>query len=137
MGWLQDDARIAALIYRDGKDLWRDLKLAIRTAVDEYNRIYCEPGHPDLSYNGCEYLNDDCARVRIIPQPPGREEVSYEIMFLPDERRIQGLNLDLGVEGGKVVLKAGGEMVTIEEASRTMLKPLLSRLPPRQPNITL
>jgi hypothetical protein len=34
--WVEDDARREALIYRDGPEVWRDLKLSLKQEVDVY-----------------------------------------------------------------------------------------------------
>lgn len=52
--WVEDQARVEARIYRDGREVWRNLKLSVRQALDDYTRIYSPPGMQEVAFTDCQ-----------------------------------------------------------------------------------
>lgn len=94
MGWVEDDATIKAILHRDGREAWRDIKTSIRQAVDDYTRIYSPPGAVEIQYAACVPTTDNCIRVRIVPNP-GEQDKSFEIRFDPEQQRYNAMFLSL------------------------------------------
>jgi hypothetical protein len=135
--WVEDDARINAILFRDGPELWRDLKSSLHQAVKDYTRIYSPQDVVEVQYTDCTPVSEECIRVRATP--PGKPDISVEIRFSLENQQIQcsgNAGFTMAVESGEVVIKnKDGMKVTIEDASRTILKPLFDNLPRRRPNI--
>ncbi len=83
MGWIEDKARREAQIYRDGPEIWRNLKLSIRQEVEDYTRIYSPPGTMEIQFADCLAITENCIRVRTVAQP-GIANASHELTFFPE-----------------------------------------------------
>jgi hypothetical protein len=137
--WVEDDARIQAILFRDSPELWRDLKSSLHQAVKDYTRIYSPPDVVEVQYTDCTPVSEECIRVRAIP--PGKPDTSVEVRFSLENQQIQCSGdaiFTVAVESGEVVIKdKDGIKATIEDASRAILKPLFEKLPRRRPNIAM
>jgi hypothetical protein len=137
--WVEDDARLEALVYRDGPEVWRNLKVSLQQAVADYTKIYTPAGEQEVEYTDCRPVTTDCVRIRIIP-PPGKGDTSFEIRFSLEEKRIKCADskaqFTLAVQDEQVILQnEDGKAVSPEDVSRAILKPLFDKLPRRKPNI--
>jgi hypothetical protein len=136
MSWIEDDAKRLALIYRDGPEVWRDVKVSLRQAVDDYTKFFSPEEVPEVQYADCHPISANCVRVRTIP-PPGKQDVSFEVRFDPDRQiiicREAPVEFSLAVSEGKVVLQEEGKIMSAEDACRRILTPLLAKLPRRPP----
>jgi hypothetical protein len=140
--WVEDDARRDALIYRDGPEVWRNLKLSLEQEVGKHVEIYDEPGTESIQFTNCLPISEDCVRIRILTPPVRYPPISFDIRFSVKEKRITCVDTDtkfsLAVESQRVILlDKEGKTVSIEDASRAILGPLFSKLPQRRPNIRL
>jgi|SRR5579863_255522 len=137
--WVEDDARILAILFRDGPELWRDLKSSLHRAVNDYTRIYGAPDAVEVQYTDCTPASDECIRVRATS--PGKPDTSVEIRFVLENQQIQcsgNASFTVAVESGEIVIKdEAGKKITIEDASRAILKPVFDKLPRRKPNIAV
>src|SRR5678816_3566920 len=120
--WVDDQARIEATIYRDGPEVWRNLKLSLRQAIEDYTRIYTPAGMVEVEFTDCAHTTENCLRVRAIPQP-GKPDTSYEITFSIDKRTIecskQNTSFWLALLDGKVIIQdKDNKTVSIEDVSR-------------------
>lgn len=145
MGWVEDDARSKAILHRDGPELWRDVKLSLRQAINDYTRIYTPAGQIEVEYTDCKPVDPNCARVRIIPGP-GRNEVSFEITLdaanwiikcdsVKSTFRIEAMGQAHGYSAA--IVDENNKTVLPEDVSREYLEPLFSELPSRRPNIPI
>src|SRR5205823_8527575 len=75
-GWVEDDARKEALIYRDGPEVWRNLKLSLGQAVHDYTRIYSPPGTVEVEYSDCAPVTEYCVRIRV-PIPSATKPITH------------------------------------------------------------
>jgi hypothetical protein len=138
--WVEKSARKHALILRDGPELWANLKVYLRQAVEDYTRIYTPTGEVEVQYSNCLQVTENCVRIRILA-PPAKENVSLEIVFDPAKNSISWgkSTLDAAAEDDDVVVlkDKSGKSFDLEEISETILRPMLNKLPRRKPNITL
>jgi hypothetical protein len=134
--WVEDEARAEAMLYRDGPEIWRDLKVSIKNAVEDYTRIYTPPGTVDVQYMDYQKAGETSILLRIDPGS------SFEIRFDPETHKIvcaQGqVELLLVMRDGEIAIRGPhGELESLEDASKAILKPLFSKLPHRRPKIDL
>jgi hypothetical protein len=144
VSWLEDEAIERAILYRDGPEVWRDIKASIRQVAEDYTRFYSPPGTVELQYTACTQTTDNCVRVRIVPAP-GIKDTSFEITLNPDSWKIQCDGLKAVVfsltvaelPNGNIVgiVDGDGRLVTAEDVSKAFVQPLIDKLPPRPPNI--
>jgi hypothetical protein len=87
MNWLEKLATGDADFERDGAEVWRNLKLAAETIVNSFNVIYCQHNRPDFEFIDCTEVNENCFRVRQIPNA-GDAERYFEVRFNPARRVI-------------------------------------------------
>ncbi|HUJ22878.1 MAG TPA: hypothetical protein VLX58_15200 [Bryobacteraceae bacterium] len=136
--WVEDEARIQAVLFRDGPELWRDLKSSLHQAVKDYTRIYSPPGMIEVQCTDCASRAENCVRIRVVP--PGKPETSAEVHFSLENQQLECAGkvvFMVAVESGEVLFEdMGGTKATIENVSRALLKPLFDKLPRRKPNIS-
>jgi hypothetical protein len=134
---------------RDGPELWRNLQVAVEIAIKSWRRIYSYAQARELEYEKCPEITENCFRVRTVPGPQGKERY-FEVMFDPDagsisvrpEKYQKVFGMDVNSEGKVTLIKPpnSGEPetpVSIEDASRYLLKPFLDEFGLRRPLVTL
>jgi hypothetical protein len=139
--WVEEDARSEALLDREGPEVWRDLKASIRQGVADYTRIYTPEGTVEVQSGSCLIHSESCIQVRTVP-PLEESVVSFEVNFSPDRHKIicdeVHVEFSLAVKDHEITIQdRHGATVSLEDASKAVLKPLFSKLPHKKPNISL
>jgi hypothetical protein len=147
--WVEREARRQIIMMRDGPELWRNLKMAVETAINSWRRIYCHPQARELEYERCLDITENCFRVRRIPGPQEKERY-FEVLYYPDTGLIsvrpkeygKTLTMNVTAEGTITLIEPsnGGEPetpFTVDDASRYLLKPFLDEFGLRKPLVAL
>jgi hypothetical protein len=139
MGWVEDEARKAAIIFRDGPELWRDLNVSLRQAVEDYTRIYSPMDTQEVKFTN--FQPDTCVRVSTVPNAEDEDSPIEVRLSLFDQTIICDDSpwFTLSAKSGTVTLETlhRPRALSVEDACRMILRPLFWKLPHRKPNITI
>lgn len=85
--WVEERARQDAALFRDAREIWRDLKLAAETAVEQFNKFYCHRDAPEFEFRACDEITEDCFRVLSLPAN-GAQQRYIEVRYQSERRGI-------------------------------------------------
>jgi hypothetical protein len=147
--WVENEARRQIIMMRHGPELWRNLRVAVETAINSWKRIYCHAQAQELEYTRCLEITENCFRVRSIPGPQEKERY-FEVLYDPNtgfisvrpERHRQAFHMCVTDDGKVTLIKPSTDErpetpVSVEDVSRCLLKPFLDEFGLRKPLVTL
>jgi hypothetical protein len=143
--FVEAEAKVRAIILRDGPELWRNLALAVEVAVGSWVRIYNSQQPAEIQYSGCPGITENCFRIRSIPAPGQRDEKYFEVRYDPNAGRVtvtpsrykKAFALAVQSGGGLKFTSGESSAAALEpvEMARELLKPFLDAMGLRTPRI--
>ena len=135
MNWLEQYAIEDEEFRKHGGAVWREFKLACRTIVESFNRIYGHPERPLAVFGDCADIDLNCFNVRVMAMARTPERV-LDAWFKPEGREITFTlisaesipKLSIGAKGKPpdgLSLYRVDDPVTVTRASQLVLEPFL------------
>ena len=143
--FVKAEARVRAVILRDGPELWRNLALAVEIAVKSWVRIYNHNLSAEIQFSRCPEITENCFRVRTIPAPGRHDEKYFEVRYDPQTGKVtvtpnrykKIFALAVQPDGSLTFVSSEAPPLPIapKDLARELLKPFLDGLGPRTPQL--
>lgn len=144
--WVQEKAYAEASIWQDPCELWAALRTSIQQAIDTWTKIYSRPGTQEIVVTSLPDINGNSFTLKVVSTPvdAAREdglEVAFDqslnlIHVMPQPYK-KTFHIYVDEAHNRVGLKQqdvpSSKDLSIEDACRLILQPLIDSLGRRQP----